>query len=515
MVDVFVVLVFHHGGNFVRGVGGKLVYQNGKEERFPEMDLDFVNFGDLVTLFKGLGYQSYKAVYWYDPSSTEFESEMNILTGDAGINAMRENQMKHPGRGEFHIYFDHPVDEPEVVEDAAQNRDTAGEVGETAEELNSSSSSDDGYESTEDVLYKLPPAGIDSDSSESDNNGGVTAGKRKRGVKGKKNVVTPIKKVVTPKKKVITARKKVVTPKKQGKKKRQFRTRVNERAEGSGNRTDARGEARDQGPDVQPDYAVGGRGEKFPEFNDEYAHGEGRFELGTRFATVERFNEVVKDSFIAEGREVKWIKNDKERVRVGCGDKECPYLVHLSYNKNLQCYQLKTYHPEHTCARDLDSNAADQHWLSKKIEKRMSTQPHMNTKEATDFLKGEFSLCPHPKMVYRAVKEAREKIQGNEKEQYKRSRDYCEEILRSNPDSSARLELMPIPDGPPIFDKLYICLDTCKQGFKDGCRPLLHLDGCFLKTYYGGWLLAAVAQDANNQFYVVAYGVVRTETKKA
>ena len=78
-----------------------------------------------------------------------------------------------------------------------------------------------------------------------------------------------------------------------------------------------------------------GRGEKFPEFNDEYAHDEGRFELGTRFATVDRFKEVVKDSFIAEGREVKWIKNDKERVRVGCGDKECPYLVHLSYNKSL------------------------------------------------------------------------------------------------------------------------------------------------------------------------------------
>ncbi|XP_025616609.1 uncharacterized protein [Arachis hypogaea] len=250
-----------------------------------------------------------------------------------------------------------------------------------------------------------------------------------------------------------------------------------------------------------------GRGEKFPEFNDEYAHGEGRFELGTRFATVDRFKEVVKDCFIAEGREVKWIKNDKERVRVGCGDKECPYLVHLSYNKSLQCYQVKTYHPEHTCARDLGSNAADQHWLSKKIEKRMSTQPHMNTKEATDFLKEDFALCPHPKMVYRAVKEAREKIQGNEKEQYKRSRDYCEEILRSNPGLSARLELMPIPDGPPVFDKLYICLEACKQGFKDGCRPLLHLDRCFLKTYYGGWLLAAVAQDANNQFYVVAYGV--------
>ncbi|XP_025697386.1 uncharacterized protein [Arachis hypogaea] len=219
---------------------------------------------------------------------------------------------------------------------------------------------------------------------------------------------------------------------------------------------------------------------------------------------------MVKDSFIAERRELKWIKNDKERVRVGCKDEECPFLVHLSYNKTLQCYQVKTY-----VARDLGSNAADQHWLSKKIEKRMATQPHMNTKEATEFLREEFLLCPHPKMVYRAVVEAGEKIMGNERDQYERSRDYCEQILKSNPGSTARLELMPIPESPPIFDKLNICLDACKKGFKDGCRPLLHLDGCFLKTYYIGWLLAAVAQDANNQFYVVAYGVVRAKTKDA
>ncbi|MED6130164.1 hypothetical protein PIB30_115317, partial [Stylosanthes scabra] len=38
----------------------------------------------------------------------------------------------------------------------------------------------------------------------------------------------------------------------------------------------------------------------WPEFNDEYAFGEGHFELGTRFATLDKFREVVKDMFIAE-----------------------------------------------------------------------------------------------------------------------------------------------------------------------------------------------------------------------
>ncbi|XP_020967434.1 uncharacterized protein LOC110266768 [Arachis ipaensis] len=253
----------------------------------------------------------------------------------------------------------------------------------------------------------------------------------------------------------------------------------------------------------------------FLEFDDDYTFGEGRFELGTRFATTDRFKEVVKDSFIAEGRELRWIKNDRERVRVGCMDDDCPWLVHLSYNKSLQCYQVKTYKNDHTCARDLGSNAVDQHWISKKVEKRMSSQPHMRTNEAVDFLREEFSLTAHPKIAYRAVKEAKDKIMGNEREQYNNVKDYLFEILRSNPGSRAELCVTPISQAPPVFDKLYIGLEACKQGFKSGCRPLIHLDGCFLKTYYGRQLLTAVAQDANNQFYVVAYGVARSETKES
>jgi len=58
---------------------------------------------------------------------------------------------------------------------------------------------------------------------------------------------------------------------------------------------------------------------------------------------------------------------------------------------------------------------------------------------------------------------------------------------------------------------MFVCLDACKQGFKAGCRPLIGLDGCFLKGYYGGKLLSAVGQDGNNQIYVIAYAIVDVE----
>ncbi|XP_074361445.1 uncharacterized protein LOC141701712 [Apium graveolens] len=49
------------------------------------------------------------------------------------------------------------------------------------------------------------------------------------------------------------------------------------------------------------------------------------------------------------------------------------------------------------------------------------------------------------------------------------------------------------------------------MGFRNGCRPLLGLDGCHLKGPYGGQLLAAVATDANDGMYPLAWAVVETE----
>ncbi|XP_016199775.1 uncharacterized protein LOC107640790 [Arachis ipaensis] len=131
----------------------------------------------------------------------------------------------------------------------------------------------------------------------------------------------------------------------------------------------------------------------------------------------------------------------------------------------------------------------------------MASQPHMTTNEAIDFLREEFNLVLHPKMVYRAVKEVKERIMGNEKEQYGKLRDYAMEIIKSNPGSTARVDVIPIPQSLLVFDKIYISFEGCKQGFQSGCRPFIHLNGAFLKTYHGGQLLSVVAQDANNQFY--------------
>ncbi|XP_025692404.1 uncharacterized protein [Arachis hypogaea] len=156
---------------------------------------------------------------------------------------------------------------------------------------------------------------------------------------------------------------------------------------------------------------------------------------------------------------------------------------------------------------------ADQHWVARKLEKILLSQPRLTHAEAWDHMKVDYNVILSDKMMYRGLRMARKKYVGNEKAQYGKLRDYLNEIHRSNEGSSALLAVEPIPQSPSLFDKLYICLNACKRGFKAGYRPLIGLDGCFLKGFYGGQLLSAVGQDANNHFYVIAYAVVDNETK--
>jgi len=65
-----------------------------------------------------------------------------------------------------------------------------------------------------------------------------------------------------------------------------------------------------------------------------------------------------------------------------------------------------------------------------------------------------------------------------------------------------------MPDSTVYFSKYYVCLKGVRDGWLEGCRKVLCVDGCFLKGICKGELLAAVGRDANNNIYPLAWAVV-------
>ncbi|XP_021726953.1 uncharacterized protein LOC110694102 [Chenopodium quinoa] len=104
-------------------------------------------------------------------------------------------------------------------------------------------------------------------------------------------------------------------------------------------------------------------------------------------------------------------------------------------------------------------------------------------------------------------------LYGDSAEEYARIFDYGFAILKYNPGSSAIVVLEGIERPPPFFQRMYVCLDACKEGFKKGCRPLLGVDGCHLKGAFSGMILVVVSKDGNNNIFPVAWAVVETDNK--
>ncbi|MED6128043.1 hypothetical protein PIB30_093864, partial [Stylosanthes scabra] len=168
----------------------------------------------MVKLFEFLGYTKYRRVFWEDKNAPEFETGLNMLRGDDGIRALID-YLRMNMVSEFHLYWDHVIDEPIFVDDAGGiNDDNQGGLkGVNVEEANAdnvqgagggvdggnatpipldetSSSSDDGYESAEDEAYKPPPDWNAETGSDSDEENEAL---KKRNVSDPKKGVSPRK----------------------------------------------------------------------------------------------------------------------------------------------------------------------------------------------------------------------------------------------------------------------------------------------------------------------------------
>ncbi|KAL3731106.1 hypothetical protein ACJRO7_028043, partial [Eucalyptus globulus] len=100
-------------------------------------------------------------------------------------------------------------------------------------------------------------------------------------------------------------------------------------------------------------------------------------------------------------------------------------------------------------------------------------------------------------------------IRGPIGKQYDMLRSYLEELKRVSKNGTFMMEVNP---ATKVFERFY-GFDELKNGFLVGCRRVIGLDGCFLKTGLKGMLLCAIGQDGNNQMFPIAWAVVEVESE--
>ncbi|KAF5182296.1 Mudr family transposase [Thalictrum thalictroides] len=104
-----------------------------------------------------------------------------------------------------------------------------------------------------------------------------------------------------------------------------------------------------------------------------------------------------------------------------------------------------------------------------------------------------------------AIKE----IHGNDTLSHHQLVWFAETSLKTNPGSRVVLESDP---STHKFERIFIAFEACISGFKY-CRPMVALDGTFLKGKFKGCLLSATAKNGNQGIYPLAMAVVLSENE--
>ncbi|CAL8998312.1 unnamed protein product [Prunus brigantina] len=237
----------------------------------------------------------------------------------------------------------------------------------------------------------------------------------------------------------------------------------------------------------------------WPEFNAATDMADPKFEIGMLFSDCKVFRAAVREYSILQNRDVMFIRNAALKLKAVCGDPDCGWMIYAS--KMQHDNTLQTYVGEHTCTQVWENPTVKSTWISKKYVDSLKSNPQWPVRSFKQAVEKDYNTGVSRQQVYRAKQKALKLIEGSFNEQYSRIWDYCEELRKSNPGTTAMVKCdFQQQLGQPKFQRMYVCLGAAKEGFKAGCRPIIVVESECKESWI--WFLELLVKDCEivNQF---------------
>ena len=208
-------------------------------------------------------------------------------------------------------------------------------------------------------------------------------------------------------------------------------------------------------------------------------------------------------------------KNDRTRLLVRCSKGACTFRLWASWMSDEESFQIKSLKVDHNCDRNFNFGSLVTYaWIGSHYTKEIVESQKISVRKLRLKVMAKFGIQVSMGQCRRAKKYALKLVEGSLVEHYGKLWSYGHEILRTNPGSTVKLDMEDGPDGKKYFNKFYCCFQGVKQGWIEGCRRVIGLDGCFLKGVCKGELLCAIGRDANDKIYPITWAVVNVENKQ-
>ncbi|XP_010431336.1 PREDICTED: uncharacterized protein LOC104715642 [Camelina sativa] len=234
-------------------------------------------------------------------------------------------------------------------------------------------------------------------------------------------------------------------------------------------------------------------------------HGDGTMYKGQSFYNGIAFKECVLDYALV---------SDRDRISFKCvGAKgKCMWKVYAACLHNESMWRITLYTNKHICVPNGECEMFKVPVIARLFLDKIREEPeyYMPLKmEQTIMEKWKISVTRG--QCQAARRKALAWIELEYDTQFERLRDYGAEILEANKGSVVEVETVKNEAGQDVFKRFYVCFDALRRTWKQSCRPLIGVDGCFLKEKIKGQLLVALGRDADNAIYPMAWCVVQVE----
>ncbi|GJR31244.1 transposase, MuDR, plant [Tanacetum coccineum] len=261
-------------------------------------------------------------------------------------------------------------------------------------------------------------------------------------------------------------------------------------------------------------------GDKFPIHDPTVKWKLMRPVLGEKYESPDQLKRALAFYALANGYKLYYEVNNPRRLLAKCcrdaKDRKCPFRLWASWMQNERSFQIKKLNDEHSCSRTYEyGTLITSNWIARNFAKKIMMNPCIKVKEITDAILKKYKCKVGISQARRGKMKALEQYETCLEDHYGKLWSYAAEILNSNPGSTCKMSVDSMPDGKNYFSRFYVCFKALKDGWLQGCRRVIGIDGCFLKTICKGELLSAVGRDGNNQIYPIAWAVELVRNNEA
>ncbi|KAL0539482.1 hypothetical protein IC582_023696 [Cucumis melo] len=192
---------------------------------------------------------------------------------------------------------------------------------------------------------------------------------------------------------------------------------------------------------------------------------------------------------------------------VRCIDNKCGWRLRAVRLKNSNIFKIKKYVKVHSCSLEFlnRDHRQEKSWAVGELIKSKFKGPGRiyKPRDIIEDMRQDYGINMSYEKAWCARENAYERVRGSPEESYNLLRRYGEALKFTNPGTIFHMEL----EDDHFFKYLFMAIGACVRGFLNCIRPVIVMDGTFLKNKYRGQLIVAVCLDGNNQIYPLAFGV--------